>query len=755
MNKNRQPEPSPGMTLGDIYYVIFRHKWKIILFSLAGIAAAVAVYFFKPPPYESQAELLIKYVPEAPTLALAGDKVIIPDSQGNAIINSEIQILTSLDLAEEAATNIGPSNILVDAGGGNNPVAAAVLIREGLQAVPADKGSSVIVVSFQHPNAHIVQPVLQEIINDYFQKHYDIHSASGQYDDALSRERSALTVQLSDTEQQLAALKNKANILSLDGSQAALASQIAKIQDAMLDAQAQLAGYQAAFKEMGKSAPAKIEATNAPTPVPPGQMDDYQDLCARLDLLRKKEQGYFAQGFTTNNVLIAEVDGQISGLEKTKINLEKKYPQLSGMNVAAGGSNGSASASGAGLQGQVAQVAALQARIKAWDAQLDQLQTQATNLNNIAPTIAQLEQTKQIQATNLQSVSISLQQAQINAALETGKAPNIKWVQAPSPPFQDWKNTHKLMAGLAFGGIIAGLALAFFLEFYLDPSIKRPVEIESKLKLPLFLSIPDVSRNGHARLARSAERRLLKMSNSETDTGAAKTQDASPEKNGELKLVSLEKNPALQPFYEALRDRLVVYFEVRNLTHKPKLVAVTGTEPGSGVSTVAAGLAASLSETGDGNVLLVDMNLEGGAAQQFYKGKAACGMDTALADETKENAMVQENLYVVSGETNLNSDKLPRILPKRFAALVPKLKASDFDYIIFDMPPVTQTSITARLAGFMDMVLLVIESEKSNREVVRRANDWLTESGATVSAVLNKARKYVPERLHREFLSDK
>ena len=49
---------------------------------------------------------------------------------------------------------------------------------------------------------------------------------------------------------------------------------------------------------------------------------------------------------------------------------------------------------------------------------------------------------------------------------------------------------------------------------------------------------------------------------------------------------------------------------------------------------------------------------------------------------------------------------------------MPKLKASQYDYIIFDMPPVSQTSMTARLSGLMDMVLLVIESEKTSKYTV-------------------------------------
>jgi hypothetical protein len=52
----------------------------------------------------------------------------------------------------------------------------------------------------------------------------------------------------------------------------------------------------------------------------------------------------------------------------------------------------------------------------------------------------------------------------------------------------------------------------------------------------------------------------------------------------------------------------------------------------------------------------------------------------------------------------------------------------------------------------MDMVLMVIESEKTDRNVLQHATTLLTESGAQIGAVLNKTRKYVPGRLHQEFL---
>ncbi len=70
------------------------------------------------------------------------------------------------------------------------------------------------------------------------------------------------------------------------------------------------------------------------------------------------------------------------------------------------------------------------------------------------------------------------------------------------------------------------------------------------------------------------------------------------------------------------------------------------------------------------------------------------------------------------------------------------------------MPPVSQISVTPRLAGFMDMVLLVVESETTDRELVRRATTLLSASNARVGVVLNKTNNYVPAGLHQEYLGN-
>ena len=50
----------------------------------------------------------------------------------------------------------------------------------------------------------------------------------------------------------------------------------------------------------------------------------------------------------------------------------------------------------------------------------------------------------------------------------------------------------------------------------------------------------------------------------------------------------------------------------------------------------------------------------------------------------------------------------------------------------------------------MDKVLLVVEAEKTNRDVVKRGYRELVGARADVSIVLNKVRSYLPKRLEAE-----
>jgi Mrp family chromosome partitioning ATPase len=229
--------------------------------------------------------------------------------------------------------------------------------------------------------------------------------------------------------------------------------------------------------------------------------------------------------------------------------------------------------------------------------------------------------------------------------------------------------------------------------------------------------------------------------------GSAANPEALAKRAHHSKLAPWEVGHFIRPYCDAIRDRLGLYFELNHLTHKPKLVGVAGFSEDAGTSTLAAGLAASLSETNDGKVLLVDVNLGPEDVHQFFKGKPAYSLKAALKPNGSINSAA-DNLYLATvGSPNPGPAQLGL---KKFFDMMPNLKASDFDYIIFDMPPLGQTSPTWGMAAFMDKLLLVVEAEKNNRDLIKRGYGKLVAERNNVGVVVNKARSYVPKWLDAE-----
>ena len=729
----RDPQPS-GLALGDVYYILFRHKWKILILSAAGIIAAAVVYVLRPALYNSEAKLFIRYVMESQLPSgIGGDPQIkTPDPGGANIINSEIEILRSRDLALSVVDAIGADKIL-GKGAGTNRYDAAFVIEKNL-TVEVPLRTDILRIVFQSPNRDIVKDVLSELINVYQRKHVEIHRSIGAFDDILTQQTDQLRSQLAQTEEDLRRAKTNAGLMSIEESKKAYTEQISKIREELFNTQAELAERQAAIRQLPQ---APSQTTNANdlslAAVPSDKIEEYKSISARLNSFRVKEQELLGQ-YTEDSSLVRGIRVQIDSTEKTIQQLQTNYPGLVQVQLPSSKPGGT----GPEVADQTGNIIALQAKLTVLTNQFEKVMTEARVINELEPVITELQRKRELEETKYRHFSTSLEQARFDEALGAGKMSNISVAQTPTPPYRESRQMAKSLGMIAFSGVGAGLALAFLLELFLDPTVRRPNEIETRLRLPLFLTIPDKHENEKAALLAPPSQPAAPVSNEA---------DEPPDPGPSKEIVAWHAN-GLRTYYEALRDRLITYFEIRNLTHKPKLVAVTGCGEGAGVTTIATGLAASLSESGDGNVLLVNMTTGQGSAHPWFNGKPGCGLADALEKATRDGALVQDNLYAVAELGN--GGKLPRILPRRFNSLVPKLKASDYDYIIFDMPPISQISVTPRLAGFMDMVLLVLESEKTDRGAAKKAVEMLREAKANVTAVLNKTHRYVPDRIQQE-----
>lgn len=740
MNQKHIERRPAGVPLGDVYHVLFRHKWKILVVWMLGLVAAVAVWHEWPVTYRAQARLLVHYVlnhksnnpvTQSESVSQAFDK------NGMDVINAEAQILRSFDLALKAADALGPSNLLRAAGSefhaaGNERTEAAQLISQGL-TVDLEPGTAVLGVSYQNRNPELVGPVLQQVVTSYLKWQAEIYRPP-RWDEALGRQTDELRKRLEETDAELRSAKKQLGILSLDDSKKTYTDGIAKIRESLANAESDLIVRKSVLAEMTNT-PSASEASNLTEKVPREKAEEYERTCRLLDNLRQLEAQLLVT-YQPGSLRAEEARRRIEQSQNAKRRLESQYPELAGLNPARAEKP---AFSREDVLRQKLAVKEIEARIGALQTQMSNLTQEAVAFDEMDGSISDLTRKKSLQETYLKNFSETLFRARIEEAMGSDRLSNISVIETPTPAVKTPDKLKKILAIIVFAAVAGGLGLALLIELYLDRSFKRPVEIRSYLHVPLLLSIPRLRLNGargalHFRNASITEETTEKKKNNGAKAGSQ----------------ALAERSSLAPYIEALRDGLILHFESRNLNHKPKLLAVTSCERGAGVSSITSGLAASLSETGDGNVLLVDLNgTERNAAALFQQGERRCGLSEALETETRAGAHVRDNLYVVS-EATVNGD-WNAVARKRFSNSIPRLRASDYDYIIFDMPPVSQVSSTSSLARFMDVVFLVVEAERTDRDKVKRAADLLAERQGSVGVVLNKCRNYVPRALQLEF----
>src|SRR5438477_2400441 len=707
-----QTEPGhSSLTLSNVLSALFKWKRTIIGFTLGGILAAAGVYFFYPAVYESDARLLLRYVLERsgydPVDGLSGRSGGgVTGLTNDGVIAAEVSIITSWDLSVQVAEALGPNRVLPDAKA-PTVVRAAAAINSGVATTTA-KNSNIIGVSYQNRKPEVAPLVLNELVTRYFTKHLEVHRSAGAFD-FVSQQSDQIRARLNQTEDALKTLKAKAGVMSLQDSMASISAQSQHLEDQLRAAENDLAEQQAKVKQIERgglpvdlneidNAKDKAKDNTKDNVAPPAQqastkdIGDYQALVTNLTKLRETQLEMSAK-YTPENVLVKMNQAHINDLENQKRDFEKKFPEL-----AISGASGSGQLD---LRVERARLAGMKSKLDDLRRQKIELQDRMKQLADVGPQIASLERNKELEEANYKYYSGTLQKARVDEALDPSKMPNISAIQRPSPPGRVTTTRDKIALGFAGGGLALGIGLALLFEMVLNHNYKRRSEVELQLRSPVMLSIPYQGSNGRLRLPWKNGRLAGK-----------ETSDKS-----KASLAPWEIEHFIRPYSEAIRDRLGLYFELHGVTHKPKLIGVTGFGEGAGTSTLAAGVAAALSETGDGKVLLVDVNAANGEVHPFFAGRPAASLTAAIEPQAAITSAA-DNLYLAT--ITRSGKKSTHLGLKKFFALVPNLKASDFDYIIFDMPPINQTSPTIGLAALMDKVLLVLEAEQTDRDLVKR-----------------------------------
>ena len=205
------------------------------------------------------------------------------------------------------------------------------------------------------------------------------------------------------------------------------------------------------------------------------------------------------------------------------------------------------------------------------------------------------------------------------------------------------------------------------------------------------------------------------------------------------KLITIsDVSAAASEAYRALRTNLIFNDAVETLC--ALLVTMPAPESNLGSkATLAANLAVTIAQSGR-STLLVDCDLRHPSQHKIWGISNDVGLGTVLesGDELLAVDVKVDNLSVLpSGSRPENPADL--LGSRQMEDLIGTLR-TQFEFILFDAPPVLAVTDAALLATKMDGVLMVINAGETRRDHVERAREMLDRVRARViGAVLNNA----------------
>lgn len=174
-----------------------------------------------------------------------------------------------------------------------------------------------------------------------------------------------------------------------------------------------------------------------------------------------------------------------------------------------------------------------------------------------------------------------------------------------------------------------------------------------------------------------------------------------------------------------------------------KTIMFTSTAPGEGKSTTAANIAVVFAQQGK-KVLLVDADLRKPTIHYTFNLMNIHGLTSVLTKRcTLEEAIEDggvENLYVLtSGPIPPNPAEM--LSSRAFEKFFETVK-EQFDFVIFDTPPILAVTDGQIIANKCDGTILVISAGKTEKLAAKKAKELLLNAkGKLLGAILNNKKQ--------------
>ena len=719
----REPAPewdAEEIHLRDYLEVVLRRKWLIVNTLLLTFVTALIFTLAQPKLYRAEATLQVAPQDQKVTKF---EEIVSADVRSREFYDTQVELLKGREMArrviERLALDRHPVVVETVFGTGEPGLFARVkgMVKEVIlsfipeerraeqQASAVDEGtlreqrlmqfvaanlavtpsrtSMLIQIAFLSPDRQLSRMVVNGLTDEFVQWNMERKlDASDLARSFLMKQIDRSKISLEKAEEELNRFAQEAGIVSLDSKQNGIYRQLEYLNDALAEAEADMIGKQALFKQAEKDGPSALPDVMNST-----MIGDLKAEYARLQAEYEKQSVTFQDDYPAVRALL----GRMNSIAQRVNEEERKIFQTMRNRYEAA----------------VERVAVLEKRVEQQKQTAMELNERTTQYKIMA---REVETNKQIYQSLLERSREIESMAGISSS-------NIHIVDAAGLPILPAKpNVRRNLLLAVVLGLFAGLGLAFFLEYFTD-QIANPDEISDRFQIPILGVMPLMKKEGagldkvfvtdpHSVFAEAL--RTTRVSLQLSGAGSkARSFVVTSTRPGEGK-TTLAANLAMT--FAATGEQVVL---VDADMRRPRLHKIFGAPAGEG----------------------------GGKDQSSGQSSGQRnGLSSFLAGGSGRGLLCRngvENLrFIPSGPVPPNPVEL--LASQRFNRLVRELEKR-FDRVIVDAPPMQGFADTLVLSRNVGGVVLISSVGETTREALRHFRKNILNVNSTIlGCIINK-----------------
>jgi uncharacterized protein involved in exopolysaccharide biosynthesis len=505
------------LTWADVGAFLKEYSWAIVWIFLATVLATYSVLSLYSDKYETSAKLLVKVgretVDPPPTASTRGGSLVTSGVRREEV-NSEVQILTSQNLAEQVVDALGTDRFKAAAVPPEGFVARVkfevkklarvlkgygedALIALGLQKkltdrekaitglakeieVGQEKETDVITMRLKTSDPSLGKEVMSKWIEFYLEQHLAIRAYTG-VREFLSAETGSARARLMDAEAARDKWKREHELSNTGTQKETLIRQIREqvgTRDVALSEIEMLTAQVAETRLQLSRLPGNLKVSEVEAPNPPMQI--YRNELAGLELQKTK----LLAKYQADSERIRLLDEEMARLNTLIANEEARQISQSTLEI-----NPQVKTLENRLQEDSVRLEGLKRRVKAQTVQIADLRLELASLESADVRLLQLERERQVAEDLFFGLVRRANDADIGAGLDRSRLSNVSVMAPPTSTIEPVYPRRQLIMGVSLAlGLLMGIGLCLLYD-YMSGRARSANEVADATDLPYLGSV--------------------------------------------------------------------------------------------------------------------------------------------------------------------------------------------------------------------------------------------------------------------------